>query len=189
MIVHQDNPQATEYLIRCLKNEGVAITPCDTIYGIVGKAPETDGKMRTLKGRSESKLFIVLQPTVSDVSKVCLDEIPDILLSLWPGPLTLVVRSATGPIGCRVPGDGFLRNVLRQTGPLYSTSVNFANRPSLWRITDITAQFESKVDLIIDGGDLEGRLPSTVLDISAFPYRILRDGAAALPEEVLSLCR
>ena len=112
-----------------------------------------------------------------------------ILLSLWPGPVTFIVRSSTGTLGCRVPADRFLQSILCETGPLYSTSVNFADQPSLARISDITEHFGEKVKVVIDGGDLAGRSPSSILDISVTPYRILRDGGAVLSKEIRELCR
>lgn len=188
MITRQGDPRSVRQLVRCIRGGGVAVSPCDTIYGIVGKAPETEHRIRTLKGRGEAKPFIVLEPTVDEVTRAAVEGIPDSLLALWPGPLTLIVRTKDGTTGYRVPSDPWLNGVLRQTGPVYSTSVNFSGGPSLWRIADIVARFESLVDLIVDGGNLQNRIPSTILDISVSPYKLLRKGALPLPEEVFRLC-
>ena len=85
----------------------------------------------------------------------------------------------------RVPRDPLLAGLLRRLGrPLASTSVNRAGQAPLWRIREIVAEFEREVDLVVDAGDLEGRIPSTIVDLSVRPWRLLRPGAVRLPEEL-----
>ncbi len=188
-IIDKNSESAGIELSRCLTQGGIAISPCDTIYGILGHVPETEEKIRSLKGRAEAKPFIVLQSSMELVIAASIQEIPEPLLMLWPGPLTLVVATSGGTTGFRIPADPLLRDVLRTTGAIYSTSVNFAGQPSLFRISEIIEQFAGQVDLVVDGGDMIGRSPSTVLDISTSPYRLLRDGAIKLPEDIRALCR
>jgi len=63
--------------------------------------------------------------------------------------------------------------------------VNRSGQPALWRIADILEQFEGAVDLVVDAGDLLERLPSTIVDASRRPFRVLRRGALELPEKAL----
>ena len=55
----------------------------------------------------------------------------------------------------------------------------------MWRVADMIAEFGSEVDLVLDGGDLPDAEPSTVVDVSSQPFRILRQGAFRLPPEDL----
>jgi len=85
-----------------------------------------------------------------------------------------------------VPDDVFLMRLLEIIEkPLISTSVNRSGQKPMNKIDDIVNHFEESVDCIVDGGDMEGKTPSTVLDISAKPYRILRIGACTIPSRLL----
>ena len=187
-ILSRNSEWTSRELSGCLSGGGIAVAPCDTIYGILGHVPDTESGIRDIKGRAETKPFIVLQSSAELIVAASEQTIPEQLLGLWPGPLTLVVATGVGTTGFRVPADPFLRGVLDSTGPLYSTSVNFAGRPALCKISEIIDQFSDRVELIVDGGDLVGRVASTVLDVSTTPYRLLRPGAVELPEEIRALC-
>ena len=188
-VVASSDVEAVLRLSSCLKKKGIAIAPCDTIYGILGSAPSTESRIREIKGRGEEKPFIVLHATVESVLAATHTQVSEAVLALWPGPLTLILETGSGKTGFRVPADDFLTEVLRRTGPLFSTSVNRAGEPPFWRIADINAVFGKKVDMIVDGGDLRGKRPSTIVDISEKPYKLLRSGAVQLPAEVLKFCK
>lgn len=187
-IIRADSPDAVGLLSACLAADGIAIAPCDTIYGILGRAPVTESRIREIKGRGENKPFIVLQPSVKSVLAFATQEIENSLLDLWPGALTLIIATGEGNVGMRVPADSFLVDVLNRTGPLYSTSVNVSGEQPLWRIADIKQTFSGRVDMIVDGGDMPGKLPSTIVDITKKPYRVLRYGVVELPADVLRRC-
>ena len=187
-IVNAGDSGLTDSLSSCLVNRGIAIAPCDTIYGILGITPDTGNRIRDIKGRGEQKPFITLHASLNAIIDLSIDEIPAAVLDLLPGPLTLIVKTSAGKEGVRVPADDFLLNVLDRTGPLYSTSVNLSGSPSLWRIRDIIRTFEGKVDMIFDGGDLENKTPSTILDITDKPFTLVRQGALTLSDEVLRMC-
>ncbi len=188
-IVDYVSPDSAASLFSCLNNNGIAIAPCDTIYGILGSAPAAEEKIRAIKGREGQKPFIVLHATIESIIDLALDTIPAPVLALLPGALTLIVQTKEGKKGLRVPADNFLKTVLERTGPLISTSVNLTGEPPLWRIGEIKERFGDIVDIIVDGGDLPGKVPSTILDISDKPFTVVRPGAVLLPEEVLRYCR
>jgi len=106
----------------------------------------------------------------------------------WPGPLTLVLPAGGGgTLALRVPAAAWLRTLIAGLGrPLVSTSANRAGEPALWRVRDIAAAFGGEVDLVLDGGDLPDAEPSTIVDASRKPYRILRQGALRVPPEDLA---
>jgi L-threonylcarbamoyladenylate synthase len=164
---------------------GVAIMPCDTIYGIVGPAPQSERRLRGLKGRGE-KSFLQLIGSADWLPRFGDLRLPPSLASYWPGPLTIIFPAGQGTVALRVPADPSLRQLLERLGrPLFSTSVNLSGQPPLWRIGDILGQFEKSVDLVVDAGDLPGRLASTIVDVTRRPFRLLRRGALDLPEEAL----
>lgn len=187
MILSKEN--SFETIISKLENNEIVIMPCDTIYGILGKSPDTDSKIREIKGRGEAKPFLHLISSVIQFNNLSVIPFPNELEKYWPGPLTVVTTvKQGGTIAYRLPADKFLQDIVSHVeSPLYSTSVNVTGKEHLWKISDIILQFEDKVDLIIDGGDYEGRKPSTVIDITSTPYKIIRQGALDLPIQLFSL--
>jgi L-threonylcarbamoyladenylate synthase len=187
MVVHANEAGALALLVEVLGRGGIAVVPCDTMYGIVGIAPDTEGKLRAIKGRGESKPFLQLLPDPEWVKRYSRLEAPPRLAKRWPGPLTIVFPALEGgTIALRVPDSSFLRNLLGALGkPLYSTSVNRAGAAPLRAVNDIRREFEGTVDCIFDAGDLPEGLPSTIVDISSRPYVVLRAGALPiLPEDL-----
>src|SRR5208337_2924624 len=88
VIVKADSPDAFPALVRVLAGGGVAIAPGDTMYGLVGVAPETGERIREVKGRGAGKPFLRLLPDQSWVRKFSPLAPPARLLKYWPGPLT-----------------------------------------------------------------------------------------------------
>ena len=174
----------TNTILKCLSNNGVLIMPCDTIYGIVCNSGPAEERIRDIKGRDNDKPFINLIPSSDYVSRLSGDKIDNTILSLWPGPLTLVLNSLSGgTVALRVPEDDFLRKILGLTGvPMVSTSVNRSGNPPLNSISDIISAFEKDVDMIIDGGDLLHSVPSTIVDMTVKPHKILRQGKCVFPD-------
>jgi L-threonylcarbamoyladenylate synthase len=187
MVLAADSPGAVRALAALLADGGVAIVPCDTIYGIVGIDPQTDARIRAVKGRDEGKPFLRLAADPSWARKLTGREAPHRLARHWPGPLTLVLPARGGStLALRVPAAAWLRELIDGLGkPLLSTSVNRAGSPALWRVGDIIAEFGPDVDLVLDGGDLPDAEPSTIIDASSRPFRILRQGAFRVPPEDL----
>lgn len=154
------------------------IIPCDTIYGFVGRVPESEQIIRQIKGREETKPFlqIILKEWLPNLTDMRLD---DYLLDYWPGPLTMILENLNGATTAyRAPDDPFLSELLLRSGvPLYSTSVNRAGRDPLNSIDQIIDEFGEEVPLIIDGGDLGVPTASTILDVTVDPPKVIRQGA------------
>lgn len=187
MLIAPGDPGTLSRLTDTLARGGVVIMPCDTIYGIVGAAPSTGDRIRTIKGREENKPFLLLVADSTWVARLSAAEVPPGLARHWPGPLTVILPGLDGgTVAVRVPDSPFLRSVIEAVGsPLYSTSVNTAGQPALWRIADIVAGFEAEVDMVVDGGDLPGAAPSTIVDATGTPLRVVRKGALDIPQSDL----
>ena len=70
MVLKQGDEKTISVTISCIKRGGTAIVPCDTIYGLVGKAPESAQRIRAIKGRSETKPFIWLLPSAEKAQEL-----------------------------------------------------------------------------------------------------------------------
>lgn len=188
MVVTAGSSDAFRSLVEVLRAGGVAIVPGDTMYGLVGVAPDSEERIRSIKGRGEDKPFLQLLPDPSWVARFSPLSTPANLRKYWPGPLTLVFPThAGGTVAFRVPDFRFLRDLLEAVGgPLYSTSVNRSGRAPLQTVEAIRREFEGDVDLIYDAGDIPPGVPSTLVDLSCRPYRVIREGALVLPPDDLS---
>jgi len=188
VVVRADSPGAFSLLVRVLAGGGVAIAPGDTMYGMLGIAPDSESRIRQLKGRGEEKPFLRLLPDSAWVAKVSDMPVPERLARYWPGPLTMVFPDrAAGTVALRVPDSTFLQALLKAVGiPLFSTSVNRAGAAPLLTIDAMRREFEGDVDLIYDAGDILPGPPSTLLDVTARPFKVLRQGALRLGPDDLA---
>lgn len=192
MIIKKENDEAAnsiEKTVQILNEGGVVILPTDTVYGFSGLVDFcTDERIRSIKGRSETKPLIQLIAKPEDLFLYTDDEIPQYLLEKWPGPLTIIVhikkenpyknKEAFSTVAFRCPGDAWLREIISKAGqPIFSTSVNRSGQPVLEEENAIVSEFESEVDLIVADGDKRNSLPSTLVAIENGQVKILRQGA------------
>lgn len=177
MILNKKNPETLETISTLIKDGAVAILPCDTIYGLCAAIGIGEKPLMDLKGRDQNKPFLVLA-TPQQAMKMC-KEIPQDVIEAWPAALTVILNHVNGgTIAIRVPDDDFLLKLLELTGcPVYSTSVNISGEPSLLNFTDICNRFETLVDCIVRGQEIQGTTPSTLIDATVRPYRLIRQGA------------
>ncbi len=96
MIARAADPRSFDRLSQVLAGGGVAIVPCDTMYGIVGIAPDTEDRIRRIKGRGEDKPFLQLIAHASWIAQMSDAPVPPGLSRYWPGPLTLVFPARGG---------------------------------------------------------------------------------------------
>lgn len=177
MILDRNDAGTIGELSEILRRGGTAVIPCDTIYGLSSLYTFGEKALRDLKGRSDSKPFLVLA-TVDQAGELACD-IPNEIIDAWPAPLTAVLKARKGgTIAVRVPDDAFLQALLAHLGcPFFSTSVNISGEPSLLDFNSIRERFEESVDVIVKGPDSQGTVPSTLIDATEKPFRILRNGA------------
>lgn len=182
-------------LARCrdiIRSGGVIGYPTDTFYGL-GADPANAAAVRRIfeiKGRKPDQPVIVLLPDRSRVAEwaAAVPRSAERLMDrFWPGPLTLVFRAGarvlpeltggTGTIGLRVPGREATRALLRGLGTaLTGTSANRSGGENPRTAEDVLRELGDRVDLVIDGGVSAEELPSTVVDVTSEPPRVLRQG-------------
>ncbi len=147
------------------------------------------------KGRRETKPVLLLIENSRALGELATEMMPEALALAerwWPGPLTLLFKALPhlspyltgdeGKIGCRISADPVARRLVELAGaPITSTSANLAGGPSAACIADIPGELLDRVDVIIDAGTTPGGRASTVLDVSALPFTVVREGA--LPVE------
>ncbi len=199
-IFTEEIPAAAEILRR----GGLVAVPTETVYGLAGNAMDEAAVARIygVKGRPEVKALSVMVADAGALDRWCV-SVPKAAYALaarfWPGPLTMVLRSgdAIPPItraggdtvGLRCPDHPLTRALLREADlPLAAPSANPSGAPSPKTADEVLSYFDGAIDAVLDGGPCGIGRESTILDLSAPPYRILRPGA--LPEkEILDALR
>lgn len=172
---------------------GVIAYPTDTFYGLGAdpRNPRAVRKVYAIKGRKADQPILLLLHDRNDVSAWTSEMTPSslqLMARFWPGPLTLVFRAAphvlpeltagTGTIGLRVPGNEVTRALLGAVGrSLTGTSANRSGRPSPRTADEVRLELGDSIDLILDGGPAEEERPSTVVDVTEEPPRLIRQGA------------
>ena len=171
---------------------GVIAYPTDTFYGL-GVDPgnrEAVRKIFAIKGRKTDQAILVLLSDRSEVAEwasLVTTSAERLMDRFWPGPLTLVFPASAhvlpeltgggGTIGLRVPGNGLTRDLLRSLGmALTGTSANRSGGRDLRTADEVIAEVGDHVDLVLDGGDAPGVRPSTIVDVTSEPPRIIRKG-------------
>ena len=163
-------------IVDVLRRGGVAVLPPDTIYGLhaVAANDAAVARIAQLKGRDEAKRFVVIAASADQLRAIGAD-VPAILETLWPAPLTAIVRRGEGTIAARVPDLAWLRKLLESTGPLVSTSVNRSGDPPISSIDEVPRALQQGVDAALDAGRLDSK-PSTIVDFTGAEPHILREG-------------
>jgi len=200
---------AVKHATDLLRDGEVVALPTETVYGLAANALNENAvaKIFSIKGRPAHNPIIV-HVTGNEMAKGCVEKWPELAdklsKSFWPGPLTVVLPRAKGipdnvtaggaTVGVRWPSHPFMQAVIRECDfPLAAPSANLSNRISPTNALHVRDQLGEKIPLIVDGGQSQVGIESTVLDLNVSPPRILRPGMihaeslAAVCGEVQSL--
>jgi L-threonylcarbamoyladenylate synthase len=169
-------------LERLLAGEVVAI-PTDTVYGLAVIPSHTE-LLFALKQRPSDVALPVLIADACDSPAYATFAVD--LTDRWPGALTIVgtrtsasrqwdLGGDASTIGLRCPDDNDLRGLLRVSGPLVTTSANKHRQPPCTTPDEVRAALGHDI-AVLDGGLRNGQ-PSTVVDATRDPVRVLRQGA------------
>ncbi|HEY7846751.1 MAG TPA: L-threonylcarbamoyladenylate synthase [Candidatus Limnocylindria bacterium] len=165
---------------------GLVAFPTDTVYGVgcATSRPEAIGAIFALKRRPPEKQVAILFRGLDGVHPDAwlIDDRARLLAArFWPGALSLVLPSTAGggTQSFRVPDHPVAQALIEAAGPMYVTSANVSDEPDTLDADDVLIAFATQPDelaAVVDGGRVPGGTPSTVLDLSATPARIVRPG-------------
>jgi L-threonylcarbamoyladenylate synthase len=170
---------------------GVGVLPTDTVYGLVARAKDRHAVARLYElKRRDHKPGTVIAANVDQL--VALGVREDYLrrvAHLWPNQVSVetplgenlaYMHQNTGREGLRVVADSKISEMLEITGPLVTSSANQPGEPSSNTIDEAWDYFGESVDFYVDGGDLSGRAPSTIVRITDDGYEVIRQGAVSV---------
>lgn len=169
-----------------LKTGGVGVVPTDTIYGLSASAfrPEAIDRIYRLKKKDQSQPLIVLIANIETLEKfdiLVTHHQNTVLEKLWPGPVSVILP---GGRAFRLPDKPDLIELIKQAGPLVSTSANLSGAPPATTIEEAREYFGDAVDFYLDGGQLSGA-PSTLISLARGKLEILRQGSVIIPQDLL----
>ena len=178
----------------------VVALPTETVYGLAANALDEAAvtKIFRIKGRPAQNPVIV-HVSGLEMAKRCVSDWPDnadrLAKAFWPGPLTLVlprakeipdmVTAGGATVGVRWPSHPLIQAVIRTCGfPLAAPSANLSTQVSPTNVEHVRKQLGGKISMIVDGGQSQVGIESTVVDLTVSPPEILRPGM--IPAESLA---
>lgn len=185
--------------VEVLARGGVVACPTETWLGLLADARNEDAveQVAALKGRPADMPIALLLPDAEAVREVA--QAPSaaaraLMEAYWPGPLTILLEakpglsprlSRDGKVGVRVPGPSPAADLVRAFGrPVTATSANRTGEPPLRSANELPAAFAARLGGAVPGVS-PGGPPSTLVDSTTTPLRILRAGAIEIDPAAL----
>jgi L-threonylcarbamoyladenylate synthase len=180
-----------ERIVELLKTGAVGVLPTDTIYGLSALAlnEKSVNRVHALKRKSRGRPLIVL---ISDTAQLPLIGInieqASYLEQYWPAPLSIEFNAKHSPawlhrgsyfFAVRMPNNNELRSLIRNVGPIVSTSANLTGKKPAITVDEAKKYFGGKLDFYVDVGKLQGS-PSTLAKLKDGKLEVIRQGSYEL---------
>ena len=164
-----------------LRDGGLVIVPTETVYGVAcdPAVPGAMEKLITAKGRDGDKPIARLAANGEQVESTAIDwnaGLQALAAKYWPGPLTIVLETAEGWTGYRVPDHAVAVELAKCCGrTLALTSANLSGEPDTKTAQEAAKSIEA--DLVLDSGpSADQAIPSTVVKVDGSKIECLREG-------------
>ncbi len=190
--IDPNNPssEAIDLAVKTLNNKGVIVYPTDTCYGLGADATDIFAlnKLYKIKGRDYNKPVSIIVKNIDGIKKIALVETDqeNFLKKYLPGEITAIllvtdtINFKNNTIGVRIPNYKITQLIADKFDKFYATtSANVSGMPNCYTVQEVIDQFKNQKnlpDLILDAGELPKNSPSTVVDITKMPPKILRQG-------------
>lgn len=184
-----------EKIAKTLIGGGVLLSTTDTVLGLLACANEQGIKrLNDIKCRENKPYLVILNnfDQIRDTLKTnFMIQIETIGKKFWPGPITLILSLQREiyndlslfqkTIAVRVPAHDGLRKIAAACGPLLSTSANLTGQSIPRTIDEVDSSIKKSVDLIVIS-EQSSIMPSTILDCTCYPFKVVREGAISLEQ-------
>lgn len=170
-----------------LQPGAIAVAPTDTVYGVVARAadPQAVANLYALKHR-EGKPGTLVAASIDQLVALGIKRRYLVAVQqFWPGAVSVItpcdaalqyIHQGVGSLAVRIPDDPWLQGLLRQTGPLLTSSANQPGEPPATTIAEAKHYFGDDVVWYEDGGVIN-RAPSTVIRVIDDAIEVVRRGA------------
>lgn len=187
------NEEELKRVVNILDNDGIIVFPTDTVYGIGCNCFSTKAikKIFIYKNRPNNKPINVLTNNYRKILSVAKEIKPkekELINKYMPGALTIILKKNEAvpslltanldTVGVRIPSNSIALKILESINyPLATTSANISGEESGIKLADFEVNFADKVDAIIDGGESELKVASTIVQVDDKDnVKILRQG-------------
>lgn len=171
-----------------LQDGAVGMLPGDTVYGVMARAADQEAAARVYTAKQrDGKPGTIIAASIDQLVELGLKRRYMVPVSeYWPGAVSVIIPCGPelaylhqGKLGLavRIPDDAQLLKLLVQTGPLLTSSANLTGQPTAITMQQAQQYFGDTVDFYVDGGDLSGRLPSTIVRVVDDALEVVREGA------------
>ena len=197
------SPESIKEAAQLIRKGELVGMPTETVYGLGANALDEEAvkKIFEAKGRPGDNPLIVHVSSLEEIPPL-VREIPDaakrLMEAFWPGPMTLIlpksekipscVSAGLDTVGIRLPASEAARDLIRESGcPIAAPSANRSGRPSPTTAQHVFEDMDGRIPMILDGGDSEVGVESSVIDATGEVPVILRPGGITpeMVEEVL----
>ena len=195
----ETNTEELKIVCNLIRNGELVIFPTETVYGIGANAldPVAVGKIFIAKGRPSDNPLIVHLADKRKIEEIADDitEMEQLLIdNFMPGPFTLILKrkpiipdivtAGLDTVAIRIPQNIIAKGIITYAGvPIAAPSANVSGKPSGTNVKDIRKELEGKVSAIVDGGETEIGIESTVVKVVDEVPIILRPGKVT-PEQI-----
>lgn len=192
-----DTAELTE-VAEILKNGGIAAIPTETVYGLAANAynGEAVSKVFEAKGRPTDNPMIVHISKLEEIYPLVTvfpEKARKLAEAFWPGPLTMILpKSDIVPrqvaprletVAVRMPSHPIARRIIELAGvPLAAPSANSSGSPSPTTAQHVLHDLDGKIDAIVDGGECDVGIESTVITLATEVPRLLRPGGITVEQ-------
>jgi len=187
------DPRIIRYAAGWLNRGSVIAVPTDTLYALAADPVNLSAveEIFRVKGRPEHRALPILINSLI-FAQVLAKDLPDNFYRLaqacWPGPLTIVVDASnrlplkltanTRRVALRWPKSKVVNDLIAELGvPLTGTSANLSGSPTCESGDEVFRQLGDRLPLILDAGDTNGSVPSTIVELRGDLWCIGREGA------------
>lgn len=165
--------------------------PTDTVFGVGALIDDlvAINKIYELKKRDFNKPLAILASSIDDILpyvEITNNKIIEVMNKYWPGALTIIFKKSNlinnqitkglDTIAFRIPNSSIAINILKQTGPLATTSVNYSGELPINDYRQIDNLFGDKIDYIVSLNVESSNISSTIIDATTDNIKIIRNG-------------
>ncbi|MBU1246041.1 MAG: L-threonylcarbamoyladenylate synthase [Nanoarchaeota archaeon] len=179
-----------------LRKGGLVAFPTETVYGLGADALNSEAikKIFEAKGRPIDNPLIVHIADKKEVYRLAREvprEAEKLINKFWPGPLTIILKKSNivsdiitaglDSVAIRMPNNKIALTLIKKSKvPIVAPSANLSGKPSPTMAEHVIQDLYGKIEIIIDGGETDIGVESTVLDLTTNPPTLLRPGGVDL---------
>jgi L-threonylcarbamoyladenylate synthase len=183
---------------KILRDGGLVAFPTETVYGLGADAlsPRAVEKIFKVKGRPPDNPLIIHIGDKLELEKLAKNipqKVEVLIENFWPGPLTIVLQKSSivpkivnaglETVAIRMPSNKIALSLIKEFKvPIAAPSANISTRPSPTSAKHVINDLNGMIDAIIDGGETNIGVESTVIDLTTTPITLLRPGGVTFED-------